>query len=416
MTDSLQILERGAAKMRAATVALLILSSALVRSASISSPLVVRTREGERPKTPGRHSGYDDPYIAGPGGLRGWGESETAAKQGRHGSSPPRLYRTLVQRSFGRYVLATSSLVRECARVYMPAPFDLLVSSLCTRVSITFDSKGRYRGASVGKKTSPSGLSYDRFLSHDGTMMEEEELSGEALAMPPEKYGRVSSAFLLRHAVGHVDAMVEKEGAEDVRAIRPPPFEGSNADTFDTGPMQDAISRGTRRSGHASPSTRSVLESLAGLRVSRQSAGGDDLDLLSDSDNEEYLANLAAVEIGETGREIGRQRAGLHRETPSTHTSTSSRSFFRTIKSSPRSPSESGVDIVSRSRSGDPNSRNLVSGTDENATALIRKLRQAAAGQKSSRQDAHVGGNLRRSSRGRPQRPVDKRKPGDSDQ
>lgn len=413
------ILERGAAKMRAATVALLIFSSALVRSASTSSPLVARTREGERPKTPGRHSGHDG-YIAEPGGLSGWGESETAATQDRQGSPPPRLYRTLVQHSFGRYVLATSSLVRECARVYMPAPFDLLMSSLFTRVSITVDSKGRYRGASVGKKTSPSGLSYDRFLSHDGTMMEEEELSGEALAMPPEKYGRVSSAFLLRHAVGHVDVMAGKEGAEDVRAIRHPPFEGSKADTFDTGPMQDAISRGTRRSGHPSPSTRSVLESLAGLRVSRQSVGGDDLDLLSDSDNEEHLANLSAVEIGETvgetGREIGRQRARLTRKTPNAHTSTSNRSFFATRTSSPASPSESGVDIVSRSRSGDPNSRNLVSGADDNATALIRKLRQAAAGHKSSRQDADVGGNLRRSSRGRPQKPVDKGKAGDSNQ
>lgn len=377
---------------------------------------------------PGHNPGNDDMYMVGSGSLRGLEEGEPATKQAGEGSAPPRLYRTLSRRSFGRYVLATSSLVCECARVYTPAPLDLLASSLLTRVSVALDSTMRNRvGASVGKKTSPSGLSYERFLSNDGTMMEEEELSGEALAVPPEKYGRVSSAFLARHAVGRVDLMAEEVAVEDVRPIRPPTSEGSNTNAVDIGPLPlkdtvSTLSRRTRLSGQPSPSTRSVLESLASLRINRRREGGDDLDLLSDSDDEEGLANVTAVENGVAGRGIGRKPTRLVRKTQIAPTSIDGRRVCSERTSSPASSSESRLsiedveDVVSPSRSGDPMARNLVSGADDNAAALIKRMREAAAGPKSLGEGVDNGRKLRKSPRGRPQRHVGKRNPGGTDE
>ena len=78
------------------------------------------------------------------------GTSEQGQPKGEACTRPSRIYKILVKHFVGRYFLATSSLVGECARVYVPAPLGLIASSLCGQVGIAMDSDGRHRGDSGG--------------------------------------------------------------------------------------------------------------------------------------------------------------------------------------------------------------------------------------------------------------------------
>lgn len=230
--------------------------------------------------------------IRGGGGPPSTSEEDHVGGLNVHprGDAPPMFYRALSRRSVGRYVLATSSLVGECARVYTPAPLISIASSLCSRFSIGLDSRRRDSGrGSLGKRKS-SGFSYDKFMSPDKRAEDEEDdLCGDygdptATPVPPDKYGRVSSAFLVRHEIGGDSARrtskepVEKE--KEVGVKLPSPVLGGDAP-----PKRSTPGVGGRRpSPHATAS--SVFKSISSLaRDKRRKPELDDMDLLSDSED-----------------------------------------------------------------------------------------------------------------------------------
>lgn len=200
---------------------------------------------------------------------------------------PPRLYRALSRRSMGRYVLATSSLVGECARVYAPEPLGKVASSLCNRFSESFASRGRDpRPLSRQKQT--SGFSYDRFMSQDDRNADEDlSVDGSQTGpptVPPNKYSRVSSSFLTRHGIG-------LEKAERDSGHRDNDLEGPLAVDADERP-------GTRSSnaGFTQLKTRNVFKSLAGLGRESTVGADDDLELLSDPEEDKEWDQLGERE------------------------------------------------------------------------------------------------------------------------
>lgn len=229
--------------------------------------------------------------IRGGGGAASTSEEDHVGGLNVHpsGVAPPMFYRTLSCRSVGRYMLATSSLVGECARVYTPAPFGSIASSLCSRFSIGLYSRGRDARGSLGKRK-PSGVSYDKFMSPDKrTNDEEDDLYGvgdpATSPIPPDKYGRVSSAFLVRHEIGGDSARTSKDPAEeegtDAGVELPSPVLGSDASPKRSTPGVDR----RRPSPHAAAG--SVFKSIGSLaRDKRRKPVLDDTDMLSESDDD----------------------------------------------------------------------------------------------------------------------------------
>lgn len=279
---------------------------------------------------------------------------------------PSRIYRALSRRSLGRYILATSSLVGECTRVYAPEPLGLIASSLCSRFITAWDSKGRDRRASLGHQKS-SAFSYDKFMSHDPTADDEDLVGGgdpSSPAVPPNKYGRVSSAFLTRHEIGGLTTNISptesggectKEkthtvvprGAELDAGSRTPPT--SKADARSRRPS----TAGNIRAFGQQAKARSVFKSLAGLGRDRTSGGGDDLDLLSDS----------GEGVGEWDEDLAGSRSDV--------------------------PTTSKISVAAADAAGGVHSeptvrRNLV-GLDEDSTALVEKLRLGKKTERSRR-------------------------------
>ena len=204
--------------------------------------------------------------------------------------APPMFYRTLSRRSVGRYVLATSSLVGECVRVYTPAPLSSIASSLCSRFMIGLDSRGRNARGPLGKRRTP-GLSYDKFMSPDKrTGDEEDDLSGDGDPVngpiPPDKYCRVSSAFLVRHEIGGDSARTSQEPAAkeatDAGVELPSPVL-----VGDVCPQPSTPGVDRRRRPSPQATAGSVFKSLGSLgRDKRRKPILDDMDLLSDSDDD----------------------------------------------------------------------------------------------------------------------------------
>ena len=229
--------------------------------------------------------------IRGGGGAASTYEEDDVGDPNVHprGDSPPMFYRALSRRSVGRYMLAASSLGGECARVYTPAPFSSIVSSLSSRISIGLDGRGRDARGSLGKRK-PSGVSYDKFMSPDKrTGDEEDDLCGDGdpatTPIPPDKYGRVSSAFLARHEIGGDSARSSKGPAEeqetDAGVELPSPVLGGKLSPKPSTPGVDR----RRPSPHAAAG--SVLKSIGSLaRDKRRKPVLDDMDLLSESDDD----------------------------------------------------------------------------------------------------------------------------------
>lgn len=224
--------------------------------------------------------------ISGGGRLASTSEEDSAESLNAHprGDAPPMFYRALSRRSVGRYVLATSSLVGECARVYAPAPLTSIASCLCSRFSIGWDSnRGRDIRGSLGKRN-PSGLSYEKFMSSDKERGDEEDGDPTAIPVPPDKYGRVSSAFLVRHEIGGNAASTSDEPAEkeetSVGVTLSPPVLGGASPKQSTPPGVDRRRLSTRATAG------SVFKSLGSLgRDKRRKPAMDDMDLLSDSED-----------------------------------------------------------------------------------------------------------------------------------
>lgn len=200
--------------------------------------------------------------------------------------TPPAFYRALSRHSMGRYVLATSSLVAECARVYAPSPFVVLASSLWSRFAMGLGARGRDRRGSLGQRKS-SPFSYDRFMS-PGSRKDEEDLDADPpnSPVPPDKYGRVSTAFLVRHALG--DSALPNGGL------------GKSHDTgvanavcgpvsADASPREGKTGVKVNRPRQSTPTAAgSVLKSLGSLGSGRRRQALDDMDLLSDLEDNDW--------------------------------------------------------------------------------------------------------------------------------
>lgn len=226
--------------------------------------------------------------------IRGEGGSASPVEGGDEGLSdrpeeitPPAFYRALSRRSVGRYMLATSSLVGECARVYTPAPFGVLVSSLWSRFAIRLGTRGRDHRSSLGhKKSSP--FSYDRFMSSDKRKDEEEDLGADPgnSSVPPDKYGRVSSAFLERHEIGDLARTNDEPGKVDDSEVGN--TVGGPVST-DASPREGKTGvRVKRPFQHTPTAAGSVLKSLGSLGSGRKNQAVDDMDLLSDSEDDDW--------------------------------------------------------------------------------------------------------------------------------
>lgn len=293
---------------------------------------------------------------------------------------PSRIYKILAKHFVGRYVLATSSLVGECARVYAPAPLGLVVLSLCGQVGIAFDSNGRNHGDSGGGRGSQPGVSYEKFLSeHHST--EDEELSSEAVVVPPEKYGRVSLAFLARHAIGRAgnpQLDVSDEGA----TLVPTPGVGDRSDYYGQPPPENKSS--VKIAGRSLQSESRFLKSLIGLRKEKPRGAGDDLDLLSDTDDDGDVSSVMGA------KSAGRKDVLLARKYDISQERTRlSRSESDSNPASGPDPRYGGsrTHVVDTGPRSSANARNLVSGADDSASALISKLRQGASKTKSPKRE-----------------------------
>lgn len=346
-------------------VLFLLLEFACGRLVTEGTPFVAPASDGRR------RNSWGSPEADGQGKWPSEGAGIAGRRQQRceTPTAPPRIYRALARRSVGRYVLAASSLIGECARVYAPAPFGTIASSLCARVGNSLDPGGRSRGASMRKGAPHSGLSYERYLPFDGDRVEDEELSGGASVVPPNKYGRVSSSFLVRHALGAVE-----DSAEDVAFEKATKYELEKA--VDDGKHADktfgerAISRGSARRS-PQPSGASVFKTLTRMRKKRATEVGDDLELLADSSHDGD-SEVPMIPARGRGRVAGPQTTPVER-------------------GASVSPAYSRLDAESRGRL--TGSRNLVSGAGDGNLEWVNKLREAASGQSTTGSTSLTGRN-----------------------
>lgn len=279
---------------------------------------------------------------------------------------PPCIYRSLARQSIGRYVLAASTLVGECARVYCPAPLHAIVSTVHTRVSNVFDAQRPTSHGPERQRNSQPGLSYEQFMGNDNVLDEEDHIR-DSFVMPPEKYGRVSSGFLMRHAIGNIEDHGNVDG------------EGSSRVGYKVLKGDDAVKSAkvtTMTSSITNPPARGMasfaFKPFVGLRNIRPEVG-DDLDLLSDVTDDLFPGEMP----------LPREHVERDQE----------RDAARRVRTRPPAPRDSqGVkngqdDLPNGSRVvGDTARRlhgaptgNLISGADDDI-AFVRKIKEAAAG------------------------------------
>lgn len=293
-----------------------------------------------------------------------------------HVSSAPRFYRGLSQYSIGRHLVATSYLIGECTRLYAPAPLGVIATSLYRRATHVFFSGIEARGQTGEGRQSQPSVSYAKFLSHDNQMEDEEPLE-DAVFAHPEKYGRVSLAFLARHSIGNGSnhqMRGDPNEISDISVQQPmvptplvtPDVPKSGVSSFkETG--VGTIAHPRRPSQARSPGA-SVFKSLGGFRRNSHPVQ-DDLDLLSESDDGDMPRTSFPAETSDTeeGRG-GSSSRNLHPE-PNHVTSLS-------VSKNSRYP---GTDSASHSSIGG-RTGNLVGRKDDQATVLLDKLRGATRG------------------------------------
>lgn len=261
------------------------------------------------------------------------------------------VFDALVERSVGRYILATSSLAGECVRAYVPGPFRLMTSLLCTRVrDALFSGEHDVLGPDDGQS---SRLSYKRFLSPEMN-------TDDYLDRVPEnfesaiqyKYSRVSAAFLVRHGIGHAVAD-DDTGRCSTDQDRARANGRSKLAVLDER-IQDAPSNGIEEKA----ASYSILNSLNSFRKMRRTVIEDDLDLLSeDLEDEDHLKKPPRV-VGSRVKERGGNGG---------------------VKEIAAGVSQRPPDDVRVRREG-LGTLNLISNGDEGAIKLVNKLRGAHAG------------------------------------
>lgn len=363
------------------------------------------------------------------GGEDFGGSQENTGIEGTKGTrgipTAPKIYKTLARRSIGRYILASFSLFGECALVYSPAPFYLLSSDLYSRVSNALNSKVQQnRHASDGGKSPHSGVSYDGYMPYDGSMDHEKLSVNDFIKVaPPEKYSRVSSAFLVRHSIGDLAkahdgiAVARTSTIKSVSTInrrsvtthngiithnrnsmsgRPLAAGSSNFGVLDERSGDGSTSNYSNQFPEAR--SASVMKTLAGLRKggNGRREGGDDLDLLSslsesdlDEEDEDLTNPVAAAPLKnyiDTSRTRWDARGGNGERQwragdDGSHVRSSS--LRNNVSSNSNNAGFHGAE---------KNGRNLVSSADERAMELLDKLREAAGGSSRKRKKSRRSG------------------------
>lgn len=278
------------------------------------------------------------------------------------------VFDALVERSVGRYILATSSLAEECVRAYVPGPFGLMTSLLCTRVrDALFSREHDVLGPDDGQS---SRLSYKRFLSPEGDTDDYlDHLPENFESAIQYKFSRVSAAFLVRHGIGHATADNDP-GLGSTNQDRAKTNGRSKLAEVD-GQIQDAPSNRVEEKA----ASYSIINSLNNFRKKRRTVIEDDLDLLSeDLEDEDHLKEPPRV-VGSTIKERGRNKA-VEKEI--------------TAGVSQRPPNDVGV------RREGLGTLNLISNGDEGAIKLVNKLRGAHAGRKIRAEKVGYGDGTRR--------------------
>ena len=200
--------------------------------------------------------------------------------------------------------------------------------------------------------------------------------------MPPEKYGRVSSAFLARHAIGREENSQEDVSEQKVPFFEPMQVGEERSEDYSQGPAKITSVKVAGWSPHSMSESR-FLMSLAGLRREKPRGAGDDLDLLSDVDDVEDIVGSNVMGVKSVGNKDvlvgGNCGVSLERR--------------RHSRSAPDSNLVSGrdarygggiTDVVNAGPRSSGNARNLVSGADDSAAALISKLRDSQKKRKSA--------------------------------
>lgn len=123
----------------------------------------------------------------------------------------PLLYGILTRQAMGRYIFAVSSLLGECARVYSPEPVSSVLSTLQDTLDGFVEQIGQRRSTRPtqfqGNKPLHRGSSLD--VENDDLVLDKQVLHSL------EKYGRVSNAFLRRHALGGLIESLDESIAVD---------------------------------------------------------------------------------------------------------------------------------------------------------------------------------------------------------
>lgn len=292
------------------------------------------------------------PGLAGYISQRGTSD-EKAHQHALYSGGPPRMYRTLAQRSVGRYVLAGSSLFGECVRVYAPSP----LSNIYTRLGSMLGQNQRTRSSELKSNSLQPGLSYERFMSQDDRSDKDDPVD-EPLLTPPDKYHRVSHSFLVRHGIGHVENVS---------------VQGDHLDP----PSAPTTMASNTPSAMASETPVFPFKPLSSLRRKGRPVQ-DDLDLLSEVEEEEKEEEAVADWKLSLNRRIGRGNEGQATR-PKKQVDRSTKKPQRGVGNA--APGQTGGRVDSAGVIGTEEiSRNLVSTDDDSAIALVRKLRDAADG------------------------------------
>ena len=315
----------------------------------------------------------------------GYESREHGNRRNEGKTSTPQVFSSLARRSVGRYILSTMSLAGECIRVYVPGPFGLIASSVGARVRDAMRSCEKGGLGPGARHSSPPGLSYDRFLSRDEEVEDgEDRLPSYFDAAIPDKYGRVSSEFLVRHSIGPSKITMEGDAATDELGDPELPTEtqvlvqgdSSHDGGMSTSAVADGSSVSSSPASIKKTATDSFLKSLSIVRKKRNEGHEDDLDLLSDPNDEDYLVELLPTGTGGSKRRVadGEQAEMRSRyELPA--------SYVRSTVPESLSGSHLELQPTSRSRVRGLSARNLINSGDESAIQMVKKLRKAPSKQ-----------------------------------
>lgn len=213
-------------------------------------------------------------------------------------------------------------------------------------------------------------------------------MDGDADGLPanaevavPNKYGRVSPAFLARHAMRPATIVSECEASVLDNSSLSIGQAHERASYLSSSGITDGRNISSSPSSPIKTSTAdSFLESLGKLRKKRHASEEDDLDLLSEFNTEDSLTERPPVGAG-TEEEQGPQGVRVQIATRVRRRCVPPPTDVCSTGGVCSGNSQSELYSASRSCLGDFGARNLINGVDESAIQLVNKLRMAPSGQ-----------------------------------